>query len=65
MVNLDKLTYAKNLESLVAGRPALVRIVALHRLPLYLDAESHVDRSIEGTGFIHAYVVGTYTLQEA
>ncbi len=83
VVNLDKLTYAGNLDSLrcvlphprhefVPGDVADANFVAqLLRdvrpaAIVHLAAESHVDRSIDGpAAFVHANVVGTFTLLEA
>ncbi|MEZ5924852.1 MAG: dTDP-glucose 4,6-dehydratase [Hyphomicrobiaceae bacterium] len=83
VLNVDKLTYAANLESLlpVAGhpryafaradicdRPAMSRLLedfAPDAL-IHLAAESHVDRSIDGSrAFIDTNILGTYTLLEA
>ena len=83
VINVDKLTYAGNLESLtsVADNPAYTFVQAdicdaqhmqalleQHRPDaiMHLAAESHVDRSIEGSAeFVSTNVVGTYTLLEA
>jgi len=83
VLNLDKLTYAGNLESLAAvtdskgyrfaqadicDRAAMDRLFAEFQPDgvMHLAAESHVDRSIDGSGaFIQTNVVGTYTLLEA
>lgn len=77
VVNVDKLTYAGNLDSLapVAGRPnyvferadicdgAAMRRIFEAPAPdkvIHLAAESHVDRSIDGSGaFIQTNMVGT------
>jgi dTDP-glucose 4,6-dehydratase len=54
VVNLDKLTYAGNLEK---HKPTFV---------MHLAAESHVDRSIDGPAdFIDTNIVGTFNLLEA
>ena len=83
VVNVDKLTYAGNLESLepvlphpryvfeqadICDAPELARIFHEHRpaAVLHLAAESHVDRSIDGSAeFIQTNIVGTYRLLEA
>ena len=83
VINLDKLTYASNLESveMVANHPryhfeqvdicdgaALTRIFQTYQPTaiLHLAAETHVDRSIDGSAaFIQTNIVGTYTLLEA
>ncbi len=83
VLNVDKLTYAANLESLlpVAGHARYSFIAAdVADLPamdlafgdfapdcvMHLAAESHVDRSIEGSdAFIETNILGTYTLLEA
>lgn len=82
VVNVDKLTYAGNLESLesVENNPryafeyvdicdgkALARVFEQHQpdAVMHLAAESHVDRSIDGSAaFIETNIVGTYTLLE-
>ncbi|TPW18744.1 MAG: dTDP-glucose 4,6-dehydratase, partial [Elusimicrobia bacterium] len=81
VVNLDKLTYAGNLENLrdVEGDPrnrfvrgdicdgAVVR-EAMRGMDAVLNfaAESHVDRSILGADeFLKTDVLGTFTLLEA
>ncbi|MBT9132361.1 MAG: dTDP-glucose 4,6-dehydratase 2 [Firmicutes bacterium] len=80
IINIDKLTYAGNKESL-AGHPnhlfihadignrALIRELLLKYLPeaiIHFAAESHVDRSIDGPAdFIETNVVGTFALLEA
>ena len=82
VLNLDKLTYAGNLESLadvsgsrryefvrgdVCDRALLGNIFARFKpdIVMHLAAESHVDRSIEGSGeFIQTNIVGTYALLE-
>jgi len=83
VVNVDKLTYAGNLESLEPVLPndryrfeqadicdpaELDRIFAEHRpaAVVHLAAESHVDRSIDGSAeFIQTNIVGSYQLLEA
>ena len=83
VVNVDKLTYAANLDSLseveadlrytleiadTCDGPALMRIFQEHRpdAVMHLAAESHVDRSIDGSAdFIQTNIVGTYRLLEA
>ena len=83
VVNVDKLTYAGNLESLaevdqlaryafeqvdICNRAELDRVFAQHKpdAVMHLAAESHVDRSIDGSAaFIETNIVGTYTLLEA
>lgn len=83
VVNLDKLTYAGNLESLrlveqsdryafeqvdICNQVELTRVFTEHKpdCVMHLAAESHVDRSIDGTSaFIETNIVGTYTLLEA
>jgi dTDP-glucose 4,6-dehydratase len=83
VVNVDKLTYAGNLESLVSvsrseryafervdicNRNEIERVFAQHQpdAVMHLAAESHVDRSIDGSAvFIQTNIVGTYTLLEA
>jgi dTDP-glucose 4,6-dehydratase len=82
VVNVDKLTYAGNLESLapvlpserhcfeyadICDRPEMERVLREHRpdAVMHLAAESHVDRSIDGSAdFIQTNIVGTYTLLE-
>ena len=82
VVNVDKLTYAGNLESLAAvennpryefeqvdicDAKALARVFEQHQpdAVMHLAAESHVDRSIDGSAaFIETNIVGTYTLLE-
>jgi dTDP-glucose 4,6-dehydratase len=83
VINLDKLTYAGNLESLapvseserytfeqvdICDAGELERCFLEHQpdAVLHLAAESHVDRSIDGSAaFIHTNIVGTHTLLEA
>ena len=82
VVNVDKLTYAGNLDSLesVENNPRyafeqvdicnikeLSRVLEQHQPDaiMHLAAESHVDRSIDGSAvFIETNIVGTYTLLE-
>ena len=82
VVNVDKLTYAGNLESLlsvskderysfeqtdICNRAELERIFLQYQpdLVMHLAAESHVDRSIDGSSaFIETNIIGTYTLLE-
>ena len=82
VVNVDKLTYAGNLESLesvennpryafeqvdICDAKALARVFEQHQpdAVMHLAAESHVDRSIDGSAaFIETNIVGTYTLLE-
>ncbi|MCC4821204.1 GDP-mannose 4,6-dehydratase, partial [Vibrio lentus] len=77
VINLDKLTYAGNLESLsdvderyvfervdICDRAELDRVFSDHKpdAVMHLAAESHVDRSIDGpAAFIETNIVGTYT----
>ncbi|MBO2628098.1 dTDP-glucose 4,6-dehydratase [Shewanella algae] len=83
VINVDKLTYAGSLESLVrvekdkryafelidvCDRVELDRVFEKHKpdVVVHLAAESHVDRSIDGSAaFIQTNIVGTYTLLEA
>ena len=82
VINVDKLTYAANLDSLqeIADDPAyqfyqldicqgesLADVLKRHQPDaiIHLAAESHVDRSIDGSStFITTNVVGTYVLLE-
>lgn len=80
VVNIDKLTYAGNLENLkgidanyhfvkgdIADTQLWERILAEHkpRAILNFAAESHVDRSIHGpSDFIETNIVGMYRLLE-
>jgi dTDP-glucose 4,6-dehydratase len=82
VVNVDKLTYAGNLDSLVdisgSDRYAFEQVDICDRQELervfsecqpdavmHLAAESHVDRSIDGSAaFVETNIVGTYTLLE-
>ena len=74
VANVDKLTYAGNLESLAeaqtSNRHRHYKVDICDRAALdavlHLAAESHVDRSIDGAApFIDTNVRGTYTLLEA
>lgn len=81
VVNLDKLTYAGNLENLVdvknnphysfihgdiCDAQAVKQAMAGVNTIVHFAAESHVDRSIlEPAPFITTNVLGTYTLLEA
>jgi dTDP-glucose 4,6-dehydratase len=83
VLNIDKLTYAANLQSLepvsgssdyrflqadVCDRTAMEKAFSEFAPDgiVHLAAESHVDRSITGSGeFIQTNIVGTYTLLEA
>ncbi|WP_117213140.1 dTDP-glucose 4,6-dehydratase [Allorhizocola rhizosphaerae] len=78
---LDKLTYSGNLANLtgVADHPAYTfvqgdicdadlvdEVVAGHDVVVHFAAETHVDRSIEGSAeFVKTNVVGTLTLLDA
>ncbi|HET9518401.1 MAG TPA: dTDP-glucose 4,6-dehydratase [Actinoplanes sp.] len=78
---LDKLTYAGNLANLddVRGHPGLRfvhgdicdvdlvdKLMAEHDQVVHFAAESHVDRSIDGSAdFVRTNVVGTHTLVES
>ena len=73
LINLDKLTYAGNLENLasvqgdIGDRERVGTLLAQHRPRAIVNfaAESHVDRSIHGPeDFIHTNVVGTFHLLE-
>ncbi|MCW3173522.1 dTDP-glucose 4,6-dehydratase [Shewanella subflava] len=82
VVNVDKLTYAGNLTSLVSvshhpryhfehidicNRAEMARIFTQYQpdAVMHLAAESHVDRSITGSGdFIQTNIVGTFLLLE-
>ncbi len=82
VVNLDKLTYAGNLESLaevsasprygfehvdICDRRELERVFKERQpdLVMHLAAESHVDRSIDGSAaFMQTNIIGTYVLLE-
>jgi dTDP-glucose 4,6-dehydratase len=81
IINLDKLTYAGNLESLrevegaykfeqvdICDENELARVFAQYEPDaiLHLAAESHVDRSIEDpAAFIKTNIFGTYNLLQA
>lgn len=80
LVTLDKLTYAGHREQLpddarhhfvqgdIADRPLVEALLREHRIDtvLHLAAESHVDRSIAGSGeFVATNLVGTHQLLEA
>jgi dTDP-glucose 4,6-dehydratase len=82
VVNLDKLTYAGNLESLaevadnpryqfervdICDRRELQRVFRDRQpdLVMHLAAESHVDRSIDGSAeFMQTNIIGTFVLLE-
>jgi len=82
VVNLDKLTYAGNLDSLtsvavapgycferadVCDAAAVAALFDRHRprAVVHLAAESHVDRSIDGSAeFIRTNIVGTHVVLE-
>lgn len=80
IVNLDKLTYAGNLDNLkevendprytfvkgdICDRPLVEKILSTSDVCINFAAESHVDRSITGPDpFIKTGVVGTFTLLE-
>lgn len=83
VINLDKLTYAGNLESIplelvkeryafeqadICNKGEVESVLKRHQpdIIMHLAAESHVDRSIEGSAqFIETNIVGTYQLLEA
>lgn len=81
IVNLDKLTYAGNLENLksiegntnyrfekgdICDRQLVDRLMSEVDTVINFAAESHVDRSIvDPSPFIQTNIVGTYTLLEA
>jgi dTDP-glucose 4,6-dehydratase len=83
VLNIDKLTYAANLQSLapirndsnyhflkadICDADAMTKAIGEFApdAVMHLAAESHVDRSITGSGeFIQTNIVGTYTLLEA
>lgn len=81
IVNLDKLTYAGNLDNLrdiednprytfvrgdICKKDTVKELVPSCDIIINFAAESHVDRSITGPEpFIHTDVVGTFTLLEA
>ncbi|MCK8043296.1 dTDP-glucose 4,6-dehydratase [Shewanella sp. 1CM18E] len=82
VINLDKLTYASNENSLaeltslerysfihgdVCDRALIVRLFKEYQPDciMHLAAESHVDRSINGSGeFMQTNIIATYTLLE-
>ncbi|GAK85656.1 dTDP-glucose 4,6-dehydratase [Vibrio ponticus] len=82
VVNLDKLTYAGNLESIsevdqseryyfehvdICNSTKIEGVLKKYQpdIIMHLAAESHVDRSIEGSAeFIQTNIIGTYTLLE-
>ena len=81
IVNLDKLTYAGNLDNLkemstnknywfirgdICNRQLVSRLLAKCDTIVHFAAETHVDRSIaDAQNFITTNVVGTYSLLEA
>src|SRR5258707_320610 len=81
ITNLDKLTYAGNLENLASLQPAanyqlvkgdicdaplVIDLVAVHDAVVNFAAESHVDRSILDTSeFFETNIRGTLVLLEA
>jgi dTDP-glucose 4,6-dehydratase len=81
IINLDKLTYAGNLENLrdierdsryrfvqgdIGEQSVVSELMAESDAVVHFAAESHVDRSIEDPSvFIQTDVVGTYVLLEA
>jgi len=77
ITNLDKLTYAGNLENLegvtqrfvrgdICDAPLLAGLLAEHDAVVNFAAESHVDRSIlDSAAFFETNVRGTYVLLEA
>ncbi|MCL1139552.1 dTDP-glucose 4,6-dehydratase [Shewanella pneumatophori] len=82
VINLDKLTYASNENSLaeltslerysfihgdICDRALMVRLLKEYQPDciMHLAAESHVDRSINGSAeFMQTNIMGTYTLLE-
>lgn len=82
VINLDKLTYAGNLESLssvenkknytfvkanICDHDGITSILEKYQPDaiMHLAAESHVDRSIDGSqAFIETNIIGTYNLLE-
>ncbi|WP_017609328.1 dTDP-glucose 4,6-dehydratase [Nocardiopsis xinjiangensis] len=74
---LDRLTYAADRANLagvehdfvhgdVCDAQLLAEVVPGHDLVVHFAAESHVDRSIEGSAeFVHSNVLGTQTLMQA
>jgi dTDP-glucose 4,6-dehydratase len=81
IINLDKLTYAGNLENLadleknkryefvkgdIADAKIVTKCVKEAQIIVNFAAETHVDRSITNAGdFVKTNVFGTYTLLEA
>lgn len=83
VINIDKLTYAGNLDSLreineepryifekidICDKNELDRVFEQYQpdAVMHLAAESHVDRSIDGSAiFIQTNILGTYTMLEA
>lgn len=83
VLNLDKLTYAANLESLstiaensryqfvlgdIADSSLITKLLQNYQphIIMHLAAESHVDRSIDGSNaFIQTNIIGTYNLLES
>ena len=81
IVNLDKITYAGNLENLkpiaenahysfikgdICDKDVVAEAMQGVDIVVHFAAETHVDRSImDPLPFIHSNVVGTYTLLEA
>jgi len=81
VINLDKLTYAGNLDNLrvvedhpryefvrgdIGNRELVDHLMGRVDMVVNFAAESHVDRSIMGADlFIHANAVGVYTLLDA
>lgn len=82
VLNVDKLTYAGNLDSLqsiennyryffekvdICNKTEMKEIIESFKPDyiMHLAAESHVDRSIDGSAdFINTNIIGTYTLLE-
>lgn len=78
IINLDKLTYAGNLDNLrdvesdpryqfirgdICQRQVIRPLLQVCDIVVHFAAETHVDRSITGsTSFIQTDIVGTYTL---
>jgi dTDP-glucose 4,6-dehydratase len=78
VVNLDKLTYAGNINNIpeqdgyrlvigdICNRGLVDKLVSECDAVVHFAAETHVDRSIEDAeDFIQTNIVGTYTLLEA
>ncbi|MFO0703274.1 MAG: dTDP-glucose 4,6-dehydratase [Patescibacteria group bacterium] len=81
IINLDKLTYAGNIENLksvsddprytfvkgdICDRATVDKLVKQVELIVHFAAESHVDRSIiDPQAFVKTNVLGTYTLLES